>query len=174
MKLEWLDKLITHPAKWDDWRGRKNKLRATWVTDGVLAVKRSACDVEQVALAEEDKHKTFPGVSGEKVIAIIDALPAYGFKARWVGQWEGAVETYVTIGDPDSASFYLSRLRLAHLLCEFDAATWFDGRDERKQPYSLRMTRGDEIVGILMPIDTKNRHSHPPEEIRETYMSVFA
>lgn len=171
MRLEWLDDLRTHPIDWSVWNGRQNIHRSTWVTDGVLAVRRSTANASKVAFVENqeiDDLGWFKGVSGKNMTRLLDRCPDAEHPAAWLGTWRDQNDQhYVTLGDPDLASYYVARVRIAQILCSFDSAFWFEGHDKLNRPYPLRLVRDDQTVGLLMCIATD--HLDMPDAIRDAF-----
>ena len=181
MTTGWIDKLKQYPIDWSFWAGRRTTRRSAWVSDGKMGVLRSACDPKRLKRIEgaEDTEPWRPANrSGADVRRIIERLPSVRHPAESLGEWEseegGWPGVYIALGDPDLASFFVGRLRILHLLCAFDKAFWYEGRnDGTGHLHPLVVERRGAIVGILMPVNIGGWFAHVPQDVRDAYQRTL-
>jgi len=157
---EYTTQLRRERIRWNCWWGRLHAVGAPWLTDGTMAVRRSAIKDK----LREDRLDSFPVVKeveigkkklqdGTNVERYLRRMPTHrAFHAEWLGSWTRPhmTDRVVALGNPDLATYDVERVRLAHLLVEFDDALWIPFQDKQlMEPFPLILLRDTETVGIV-------------------------
>lgn len=172
IEVEWpyLDPLRKERINWNCWWGRRHGADSTWLTDGTMAVLRSS--VTDPTRAEKlDATELAPEVQalgkledGTNVARYLNGIPLHrSYPAEWLGSWvRPGNPRYVTLGNPGLATYDVDRVRIAHLLVEFDDARWIPFREKKTgEAYPLVLLRKTVVCGLVCPVrltDTKVPH----------------